>query len=126
MLFFSNGGTQDIAQRRAGIGGTEFLHRLLLFLGFAGLDRQRQPAAGFINLSDFRVDLLTGGKPIRALLGTIPAELGLANETRHRIVDPDLNAVIDNRRNRARDHVTLLDLADGTADGVFAELLDTK
>src|SRR4051812_27981325 len=74
------GGAQDLAQRGARVGRTVIGHRLLLFLFFLRLDRERQAAGRLVDRADLGIDLLADGEAVGALLGTVARELAAADE----------------------------------------------
>ena len=66
------------------VGRAILFDGLLLLGGFACLDRQAELAALMIDVGDHRIDFLADGETVRALLGTVTAEIGAADEARQR------------------------------------------
>ena len=81
-LLLAERGTQDVAQAGAAVGGAELGHGLLLVLDLERLDRERQPAAGRVDVDDLGVELLADREPLRPLLVAVAGQLDLADEAR--------------------------------------------
>ena len=64
-------GAQNIAERRAGIGGTVLRNRLLLLGDFQRFNRDRDLVGTAIELDDAGVDLLSGREAVGTLFGTV-------------------------------------------------------
>src|SRR6266700_7729951 len=68
-------GAEDVAERRAGIGGPELGNRLLLLGDFQRLDRNADLARLLVELRHAGIDLLADRKTLGALLGTVTGEI---------------------------------------------------
>ena len=67
-------------RRRAGIGRAVFGHRLLFFVHFARLDRERHLARALVDVGDLGVDLLADGEAVGLLFGTLAGEIAALDE----------------------------------------------
>src|SRR4051795_13242135 len=85
---------EDVAEAGAGIGRAEFLHRALLLIYLARLDRQRDPAGGAVDRGDLGVDPLTDRKAIGALFAAVARQLGFADEAGHVVGQHDLDTAL--------------------------------
>src|SRR5262245_18974903 len=68
-------GAEDVAQRRAGIGGPELGNRLLLLGHFQRLDRNADLARLLVELRHAGIDLLADRETLRALLGPVTGQI---------------------------------------------------
>src|SRR5262249_9521927 len=72
--------TQEVAEAGPGIRRAELGHRLLVLVDLLGLDREREPPRGAVDLRDLGVDLLTQREAIRPLFAALARQIGLADE----------------------------------------------
>ncbi len=121
-----DGGLEDVAERRARVGRAVLSDGLLLFRDLKRLDRNRDAAAGLVEVGDRRVDLVADVEALRPLLGTLAREIRTLDEGREVAVrDLDLEAVLLDREHFAGDLRALLQLADGF-HRIAADLLDAE
>src|SRR5882757_2489955 len=73
-------GAENIAQRRSRIGGAVLRDGFLFFRDFERLDRDLHLAGLLVELDHPRIDLLTDGEPLGALIVAIAGELGALDE----------------------------------------------
>src|SRR6476646_3750188 len=78
---------EDIAQRRAGIGGAVLGDRLLLLRHFERLDRHLHLVSAAIELDDASVHLLSDGEALRPLLAAIARQFRALDEGREIATD---------------------------------------
>src|SRR5579862_523933 len=119
-------GAEDIAEAGAGFGGAEFLHRALLLVNLARLDRQRDPAGGAVDRGHLGIDPLADRKAVGALLAAVARQLGLADEARHVVGERDLDAALGDAGNRAGDDLALLQLGHALLERIGLELFDAQ
>src|SRR5215212_4137773 len=94
-------GAEDVAKAGAGVGRAKLLHRPLLLVDLARLDRQRHPPGGPVDRGYLGVDALADRKAIGALLAAVARQLGFADEPRHAVGQRDLDAALGNAGDRA-------------------------
>jgi len=70
--------SEDLAQARAGVRGAVLGHRLLLFLDFVRLDRQRYFAVLAVDVDDLGVHAVAGCEALGPLLGAVARQFGPA------------------------------------------------
>src|SRR5690606_26101199 len=99
---------QNVAQRCAGFGRAVFLHRLLVFVDFAGFDGQRQLACLGIDADDFRVDFLAHGETVGALLGAFARQVSLLDRAFYFVINIHFNIGLADFGYRTGDNVALL------------------
>src|SRR6056297_664167 len=116
---------KDIAKRCTGVGRAILLNRLFLFGDFAGLDRQAQTAGLAVHVGHAHIDLVADREPLGALLGTVAAEVGAADEGFHALVF-HLDAAILDRRHFDGDDRAALHATDGLGELVTAQGLDRE
>src|SRR6266700_2398835 len=68
-------GAEDVAKRRARVGGPELGNRLLLLGDFQRLDRNADLARLLVELRHPGIDLLADRETLRALLGTVAGQI---------------------------------------------------
>src|SRR3954454_11853688 len=117
---------EDVAEAGAGIGRAEFLHRALLLVDLACLDRQRDPAGGAVDRGDLGVDPLADRKAIGALFAAVARQLGFADEAGHVVGQHDLDTALGDARNRAGDDLALAQGHHALLERVGFELLDAE
>src|SRR5262245_15899406 len=71
---------ENVAERRAGIGGAVLGDRLLFLRHFERLDRHLHLVGATVELDDAGVDLLPDGEAFRPLLAAVARELGALDE----------------------------------------------
>src|SRR6187431_1344233 len=88
-------GAEDVAERGAGVGRAILGNRLLLLGDFQRLDRDRQLARLLVEGNHPRVELLTDGEALGALLVAITRQIGPLDEGLDALLDePHLDAAI--------------------------------
>src|SRR6478735_12689221 len=117
---------EDIAQRRAGIGGAVLGDRLLLLRHFERLDRHLHLVSAAIELDDASVHLLSDGEALRPLLAAIARQFRALDEGREIATDDvHLETSFLHLGHFAGDDRALLEIA-GRLHGVAIELLDAE
>src|SRR6056297_1513677 len=114
---------KDIAKRCTGVGRAILLNRLFFFGDLAGLDRQTQTAGLALHVGHADIDLVADREALGALLGTVTAEVGAADEGFHALVF-HLDAAILDRRHFDGDDRAALHATHGIGELVPAEGLD--
>src|SRR5690242_21321406 len=76
-------GAEDVAEAGAGFGGAEFLHRPLLLIDLARLDRQCDAPCGAVDRRDLGIHPLADRKAVGALLASIARQFGFADKAGH-------------------------------------------
>src|SRR5689334_7127272 len=117
---------EDVAEAGAGIGRTEFLHRPLLLIDLARLDRQCDPPRCPVDRGNFRIDPLADRETVRALFAAVARQLGFADEAGHVVGQHDLDAAIGDARDRAGDDLALAQGLHALLERVGFELLDAE
>src|ERR1700761_9632537 len=119
-------GAQDVAQRRAGIGGA-VLRDGFLFLGdFERLDRDLHLAGLLVELDHPRIDLFADGETLGTLIGALARQFGpLDKGGEVGAGDLDLDAAFLDLEHFAGHHRALLDVA-GLRERIALELLDAE
>src|ERR1700761_1103304 len=119
-------GAQDVAQRRAGIGGA-VLRDGFLFLGdFERLDRDLHLAGFLVELDHPRIDLFADGETFGALIGALTRQLGPLDEGGEvGTGDLDLDTALLDLEHFASHDRALLDVA-RLGERVALELLDAE
>src|SRR5690606_12638952 len=125
VLLLAHGGTQDVAQRGARVGGAVLLHRLAVLFHFQRLDRQRQLARLAVDGDDLGVQLVADREAVRTLLVAVAGQFRLADIALHAVADGDRDAARIDRRHGAGDHRALLQFAE-RLEGIVAQLLDAE
>src|SRR4051812_5461371 len=80
LLALPQGGTENVTERRAGVGGAELLDRFLLFGDFQRLDRHADLAGLLVELRHAGVNLLADCETLRSLLGAVARKLVALDE----------------------------------------------
>src|SRR6266852_553214 len=122
----AQGRPEDVAQARPGIRGAVLGHGLLLLLELARLDRQGNLACGAVERGDLGVHLLAHGKAVRALLGAVARQLGLADEAGQPVTQRHFDAAVADGRDRAGDDVAFLDAGQRRFERIGRQLLDAE
>src|ERR1700761_2153549 len=119
-------GAQDVAQRRAGIGGA-VLRDGFLFLGdFERLDRDLHLAGFLVELDHPRIDLFADGETFGALIGALTRQLGPLDEGGEvGTGDLDLDTALLDLEHFASHDRALLDVA-RLGERIALELLDAE
>src|SRR4051812_8902131 len=115
---------ENVAQAGARVGRAEVGHRLLLLVEFTRLDRQHHPARGPVDVGDLGVELVADGVAVGTLLGTVAAQLRLADEARDAVLHRDVDAVVLDAGHDDRDHVALLGDGADLLERIVGQLLD--
>src|SRR5262249_13775319 len=122
-------GSENIAERRAGIGRSILGDRFFLLGDLQRLDRHRDLAGAAIELRHAGVDLLADSEAFRTLLGAVAGELRALDE-RSEIGADDLyvDSGFLHLGDLAGDDRTLLEVASSACFGkrIAFELLDTE
>src|SRR6476620_1691013 len=128
-LGFAQGGTEDVAEGRTGIGRAILRHGFLLFGDFQRLDRDRHFAGLGIGLGHHGIELLANAEALRPLLGTVARQIGTADKAGEIVIDQfDVEATVFDASHLARDAHALLQLAAWRIGGkrIGRELLDAE
>src|SRR3546814_491869 len=121
-----DGGTQDVAQAGAGLGGAVLGDRFLLLGDLALLDGEGDLAGLGVDGGDACIDLLTHRKAARLLLAAVARQLGFADEADRAVADLHLDAVLGHLVHGAGHHVALAEVRRAAGEGILAELLDAE
>src|SRR5436305_9319645 len=119
-------GAEDVAEAGAGFGGAEFLHRPLLLIDLARLDRQCDAPRGAVDRRDLGIDPLADRKAVGALLAAIARQFGFADKAGHAVGQRHLDAAFLDRADRRGDDIALLDAGDTRFERIRFELLDAE
>src|SRR5215471_9077450 len=119
-------GAENVAERRARVGGAVLRDRLLLLGHLQRLDRDLDLVGAAVELGDARIHLLAGREALGALLGAVAGELGALDEGGEVGADDlHLEPRLLDLGHLASDHGALLDLA-GLGERIAFELLDAE
>src|SRR5260221_1033186 len=119
-------GAQNIAQRRARIGGAVLRDGFLFFGDFQCLDRNLHLAGLLVELDHPRIDLFANRKTLGALIVAVARQFGALDEGGEvGAGDPDLDAAFLDLEHLAGHDRALLDVA-GFGKWIALELLDAE
>src|ERR1700687_5844074 len=119
-------GAEDVAERRARIGGAVLRDGFLLFGDFQRLDRDLHLAGLLVELDHPRIDLFADGETLGALIGTLARQFGPLDEGGEvGAGDLHLDAAFLHFEHFAGHDRALLDVA-RLGEGVAFELLDAE
>src|SRR5213078_157513 len=119
-------GAEDVAEAGAGFGGAEFLHRPLLLIDFARLDRQGNAPGGAVDRGDLGIASLADREAVGALLAAVARQFGFADKSGHAVGQRHLDTAFLDRADRRGHDIAFLDAGDTGFERIRLELLDAE